>query len=148
MMPEADDYMPEADDYMPEAYNKYPTAKILLPNMGTITKAKVVGWKRDADGNPISRRNANPILDSHEYEVKFLDGATDVFTANIIAENLYSQVDAKGNLYSILEEIIDHKSNGTAVSKDDGYKTTKQGIWYPRRTTKGWKLLVSWKDGM
>ena len=34
------------------------------------------------------------------------------------------------------------------MSKDDGYKTTKQGIWHPQRSTKGWKLLVSWKDGM
>ena len=71
----------------------------------------------------------------------------DVFTANIIAENLYSQVDAEGNSYSILEEIIDHKSDGTAVSKDDRHETTNQGIWCLRRTTKGWKLLVSWKDG-
>jgi hypothetical protein len=69
-----------------------------------------------------------PILDSREYEVEFPDGATDVFTANIIAENLYSQVDSEGNSYSILEEIIDHKSDSTAVSKDDGYETTKQGI--------------------
>ena len=72
---------------------------------------------------------------------------TDVFTANIIAENLYSQVNSEGNSYSILEEIIDHKSDGTAVSKDDGYETTKQGIRRLWRSTKGWKLLFSWKDG-
>ena len=129
---EPDAVMPEADDYTPEAYDEYLTAEVLLPNMGTITKAKVVGWKRDADGNPVGRRNANPILDSREYEVEFPDGVTDVFTANIIAENLYSQVNSEGNSYSILEEIIDHKSDGTTVSKDDGYETTKQGIWHPR----------------
>ena len=48
----------------------------------------------------------------------------DVFTANISAENLYSRGDVEGNSYAILEEIIDHKSDGTAVSKDDGYETT------------------------
>jgi hypothetical protein len=115
--------------------------------MGTVTKAKVIGRKRDADGNPIGRRNTNPILDTREYEVEFADGATDVFTANMIAENLYSQVDSEGNSYSIMSEIIDHKSDGSAVSKDDGIETTKEGIERPRRTTKGWKLLVSWKDG-
>jgi hypothetical protein len=124
--------MPEADDYTPEAYDEYLTAEVLLPNMGTMTKAKVTGRKRDADGNPVGRRNANPILDSREYEVEFPDGATDVFTANIIAENLYSQVDAEGHSYSILEEIIDHKSDGTAVSKDDGFETTRQGAQRPR----------------
>jgi hypothetical protein len=38
--------MPEADDYTPELYEEYLTAEVLLPNMGTLTKAK---W--DADGN-------------------------------------------------------------------------------------------------
>jgi len=139
--------MPEADDYTPEKYDEYLTAEVLLPNMGTVTKAKVVGRKRDADGNPIGRRNVNPILDTREYVVEFPDGATDVYTANIIAENLYSQVDVEGNSYSIMSEITDHKSDGTAVSKDDGYETTRDGVRRPRRTTKGWKLLVSWSDG-
>jgi Reverse transcriptase (RNA-dependent DNA polymerase) len=82
-----------------------------------------------------------------EYEVEFQDGATDTFTANIIAKNLYSQVDSEGNSYSILDEIVDHKSDGTAVSKDDGYDVAKDKTPRPKRTTRGWKLPVSWKDG-
>jgi hypothetical protein len=139
--------MPEADDYTPEAYDEFLTAEVLLPSMGTVVKAKVVGRKRDADGNPIGKRNANPILDTREYEVEFPDGATDVFTANIIAENLYAQVDEEGNSYAIMHEITDHKKDGTAVSKDDGFITTMSGGTRPRQTTRGWKLLVSWKDG-
>jgi hypothetical protein len=139
--------MPEADDYTPEAYDEYLAAEVLLPNMGTVTKAKVIGRKRDADGNPVGRRNANPLLDTREYEVEFQDGATDNFTANIIAENLYSQVDSEGNSYSVLNEIVDHKSDRTAVMKDDGYEVTKDGLEHPKQTTRGWKLLVNWKDG-
>ena len=139
--------MPEADDFTPEAYDEYLTAEVLLPSMGTVVKAKVTGRKRDADGNPIGKRNANPILDTREYEVEFPDGATDVFTANIIAENLYAQVDEEGNSYAILHEITDHKKDGTAVNKDDGFVATKSGGTRPRQTTRGWKLLVSWKDG-
>ena len=37
--------MPEADNYTPEKYDKYLTAEVLLPNMGTVTKAKVVRRK-------------------------------------------------------------------------------------------------------
>lgn len=144
---ERDAEMPEADDYTPEAYDDYLTAEVLLPNMGTVVKAKVIGRKRDADGNPIGKRNTNPILDTREYEVEFPDGATDVFAANIIAENLYAQVDDEGNSYAILHEITDHKKDGTAVTKDDGYEVTKSGGPRPRHTTRGWKLLVSWKDG-
>jgi hypothetical protein len=40
--PEAE--MPEADEYMPEAYDEYLMAEVLLPNMGTVTKAKVIAW--------------------------------------------------------------------------------------------------------
>jgi hypothetical protein len=46
-----------------------------------------------------------------------------------------------------MHEITDHKKDGTAVSKDDGFIATKSGRTRPRQTTRGWKLLVSWKDG-
>ena len=139
--------MPEADEYTPEAYDEYLTAELLLPNMGTVVKAKVMGRKRDAVGNPIGKRHSNPMLDTREYEVEFPDGTTDVFTANIIAENLFAQLDDEGNSYSILSEIVDHRKDGSAASKDDLFVTTKTGVMRRRQTTKGWKLLISWKDG-
>ena len=46
-----------------------------------------------------------------------------------------------------MNKIIDHKSDGTAVSKDAGMVVTNSGQQQPRQTTRGWKLLVSWKDG-
>ena len=141
------DILHEADDFTPEAYDEYLMAEVLLPYMGEMTKAKVVGRKRNADGNPIVLRNANPLLDTRQYEVEFADGATDVFTANLIAENIYSQVDAEGNSYSIMSEIVDHESDGSVVKKDDRMEVTKDGSLRPRRTTKGWKLLVAWKGG-
>jgi hypothetical protein len=52
---DADAVMPEADDFTPEAFDEYLTAEVLLPNMGTIVKAKVTGRKRDVDGNPIGK---------------------------------------------------------------------------------------------
>jgi hypothetical protein len=61
------------------------TAEVLLPNMGTVTKAKVTQKKRDADGNPIGKHHSNPILNNRDYKVYFADGAMDVFLANIIA---------------------------------------------------------------
>ena len=41
------DAVPEANSFTPEGYNEFLTAEVLLPNMGEITKAKVVGRKRD-----------------------------------------------------------------------------------------------------
>jgi hypothetical protein len=98
---EPDSTMPESDDYTPEAYDEYLTAEVLLPNGGDVTRAKVIGRKRDADGNPAGRRHSNPILDTRKYKVQFPDGATDVFTANIIAESMYSQFDGDGHTSSL-----------------------------------------------
>ena len=141
------DAVPEADDFTPKAYDEYLTAEVLLPNMGEMTKAKVMGRKRDPDEKPVGLHNANPLLDTRQYEVEFADGATDVFTANLIADNLYSQVDEEGNSYSIMSEITDHKSDGSAVHRDDGMEVMIDGLTRPRRMTKGWKLLVAWKGG-
>jgi hypothetical protein len=49
---------------------------------------------------------------------------------------MYSQVDS----YSLLSEIFDHKSDDTAVRKDDGFEVTKDGQQRHRRTTRGWKV--------
>jgi hypothetical protein len=137
----------EADDYDYDAYDEYLTAEVLLPNGGEITKATVIARKRDRDGNPVGKRHENPLLDTREYEVEFPDGSSDVFTANLIAENMFSQVDAEGNSFSVMSEIIDHRKNGHAVSKDDGFVEMPNGTRKPRRTTQGWDLLVQWKDG-
>jgi len=137
----------DADDYTKESYYEYLTAQILLPQGGEMTKAKVTGRNRDAEGLPMGRRNRNPLLDSRLYEVEFPDGSTDAFTANIIAENMFSQVDDEGLAYSILDEVVDHRTNGHALSKDDGYFEDRNGKRHPRRTTKGWELEVEWRDG-
>ena len=82
------------------------------------------------------------------YEVEFPDGSTDTFSVNIIAENLFSQVDNEGHAYQIMKEVVDHRKNErTAVSKDDGMVRTRSGTLRPRITTSGWELLVEWMDG-
>lgn len=80
------------------------------------------------------------------YEVEFSDGQVLEYAANLIAENLYSQVDDEGHHQVMFEEIIDHKSDTSAVLPDDGW-TTLNGKKHRRITTKGWKLCVQWKDG-
>ena len=67
--------------------------------------------------------------------------------ANQKAENMYSQVDEEGQQYTLMSEIIDHKTDGKALSKDDGLYLDRYGKQQPRMTTRGWKLLVEWRDG-
>jgi hypothetical protein len=137
----------EADDYTPESLDEYLTAEVLLPTGGELLRGVVKARKHDADGNPVGTRHSNPILDTREYEVELPDGSINVYAANIIAENMYAQIDHEGREFLLMKEITDHKVDGNAVCKDDGFTTGKNGKRKPCMTTKGWKLLVSWKDG-
>jgi hypothetical protein len=138
--------MPEADEFDHDAFDKYVAAEVVIPKGDSLLYGKVLRRKRDNDGNLIGHAHANPVLDSSIYEVEFEDGRTEAYAANAIAEYLYAQVDDQGYQYLIIDEIIDHKKDGTALAADDGFVTVN-GRRCPRRTTKGWKLCVQWKDG-
>ena len=132
---------PKADEYMSEAYDEYLTAEVVLPHGGESTRAKVTAHKHDAMGRPIGKKaHGQPMLDTRMYEVEFPDSSTEAIMANLIAENLYSQVDAEGHTFSAIKEIIDH-------CKDDGYLVMKTGQWKWKCTTQGWDHLCELGDG-
>jgi hypothetical protein len=72
-------------------------------------------------------------MDTRVYKVEFSDGTMDEFHANVIAENLFSQVDSKGRQYILMKEISDHKKDGTAISKSDGWIIMPNGRIFERR---------------
>jgi hypothetical protein len=139
--------MGEADDYTADAFDAYLTAEVLLPRGGESHRGTVRRRAKDEDGKPIGKRASNPILDTRTYEVEFPDGSIDTLSANLIAENLYSQVDDEGRQYQLIDEIIDHRKDGSALQGDDGTYIDRAGKNQPKRTTRGWEILVSWKDG-
>jgi hypothetical protein len=137
----------DVDDYTPESYDEYLLAEILLPHDGEFKTARVRNRVKDKDGRPVGKRNANPLLDTREYEVEFPDGSVDALQVNLIAENMFSQIDNEGRSYAILQEIVDHRKNGHALTADDGFYTAKNGRRHAKQTTRGWEILVEWKDG-
>eukprot|EP00980_Cylindrotheca_fusiformis_P024635 scaffold12186_cov89-Cylindrotheca_fusiformis.AAC.1 len=78
-------------------------------------------------------------IQGSQYEVELPDGSTDEYFANTIAENIYAQVDSEGREQAIVKEIIDHKSDGNAIPKSQGFFRTSSGNMRPKRTTSGWK---------
>jgi hypothetical protein len=59
---------------------------------------------------------------------------------------MYAECDIEGRQYSLMEGIIDHRTDGHAVAPADMY--IKHGSNKKvRKTTKGWHLCVEWKDG-
>jgi hypothetical protein len=136
----------EIDDYDPDTYEGYITAQVLLPKGDEFQIGTVVRRRAGKDGNPVGKSDQNPIMDTRVYEVEFADGEVLEYAANIIAENLYSQVDSEGCRFVLLDSIVDHRKEPSATSKDDEF-VVKNGKQIRRMTTKGWKLCVQWKDG-
>jgi hypothetical protein len=64
---------------------------------------------------------------------------------NIIAKNMYSQVDEEGRQFNVLEEIIDHHQNKDAITPEDAFDVIN-GKRHPKRTTKGWQLCIRWHN--
>ncbi len=73
-------------------------AQLYLPHGDRTEIAKIVGRKRNADGNFIGRKHSNPMLDSRIYIVEFPDGEQQDVSFNVIAEHLFAQIDSEGNL--------------------------------------------------
>ena len=138
--------IPEPDDFEPEGYDAYVTSRVALPRGDRPEIATVLKRKRNAEGVPIGRSNGNPMLDTSVYEVQFEDGQVLEYSANVIAENLYSQVDEEGHHQVMMEEISDHRSDATAVKRSEG-TFTLNGKTHKKLTTRGWELCVTWKDG-
>ncbi|GAX20073.1 hypothetical protein FisN_1Lu447, partial [Fistulifera solaris] len=146
--PEPEEPRPDLDDYTPEAYDHYINSEIQLLVGGELRHGVVKRRVKNDDGIPIGSANENPILDTRYYEVEFPDGTVDSYSANIIAENLYAQIDDEGRMFAVLSEIVDHRKNGHAVSKENGFLPDGTGSNPSRKiTTRGWELLCEWKDG-
>lgn len=139
----------KADDAESEAdtYDQYIGAEVVLPNAADEKLMAKVRRKVHSDDRN-SGESYNPILDSSVYEVQFSDGTTDEIAANVIAECMLSQVDVEGHHFQILKEISDHKKNWDAIPVSEGFHTRKGSTHkVPKKTTRGWQLLVEWKDG-
>jgi hypothetical protein len=124
--PNADEYgdmiveeRPDDDDE--EAIDKYLNAELIL-DVGTNNerRGRVVKRSRGLDGEAIGRAHTNPLFDTREYDVEFTDGTREKYQANIIAENMFAQVDDEGYQYLILDEITDHRKDNSGISISDG----------------------------
>jgi hypothetical protein len=81
------------------------------------------------------------------YQVQFPEGQVEEYSANVIAQNLYSQLDSEGHRFVLLEDIIDYEKNEDAVPYENRFIISNNGNIHKRCTTKGWSLCVLWKDG-
>ena len=132
-----------------DVYDPYVNVEIGLPHgpEGERLRGHVRKRAIDDHNNPIGVAHDNPILDTRAYVVEFIDGDQQIITANIIAENILSQVDEDGHTLMLIDEILDHRTTDELLSGDDAFYTDRGGNKRIRRSTKGWEICVVWKDG-
>ena len=97
---------------------------------------KVVKRCTDEHNQPLGKKHNIPIFETRLYEVKFPDGSIHQYSANVLAENMLSQVDEEGFQYQFLESIINHRTNSTAIQKHNDVETVN-GKKANIKTTKG-----------
>jgi hypothetical protein len=131
------------DEPTPDSFDGYLNMEVGMPRGedGEIEHAIVKRRAIDQLGEPIGVSNANPMLDTRQYDVEYLDGTIETVTANLIAENILAQVDENGHRQLFLDEIIDHKFVGKNRSEEITARKRK------RYTQNDWEFCVVWKDG-
>ena len=67
----------------------------------------------------MGKHSDNPIPNTLMYDVEFPDGKIRPYTENVIADNIYAKADSEGIRTNIIDAIIDHCTDGLAVSKND-----------------------------
>jgi hypothetical protein len=96
---------PEANDE--EAVDRYLNMEL---RMGAGTDDQrwglVIKCAKGIGGEPVGHACANPFFDTREYEVEFTNGNIEQYAMNVIANNMYAQVDDKGNMFQLLDEIM------------------------------------------
>jgi hypothetical protein len=137
---------PDVDDV--DTYDQYLNAEFIIHRAdGETQRARVRKRVRTDGGQYVGRSHTNPLFDTREYECVLDDGSIERYTANIIAENLYSQCDSEGRSFRVLDAIIDHRRDNSAIAITDGFTISRNGNRTPKKTTRGWQLLCQWKDG-
>ena len=121
-----------------KTFDKYLSAKVMIPRGEDLAYGQVVGRKRDHSGQLVGRSNPNPLLDTAIYEIQFDDGKVEEYTANIVAESIYAQVDDEGYTLHLVDEIVGHTKDKTAVDLSESF-TGDGGTQKRRETTRGWK---------
>ena len=123
-------------------------AKVPISFGGEPVEGTVKRRKRDGNsGLLIGKLNPNPMLDTRVYEVEMPDSTYANYHANNIIENIHNSVDDDGHTIIIMDEILNHRSNESAINKRDGWVRTYNGASKGVITTKGWELKVQWMDG-
>ena len=119
-------------------FDAHTNAEVLMPQNGDVLQAvRIIGCSTDGEGNPIGQYDPNPMLNTRVYDVMFPDGAIQQYSANLIAESIYEDLDEDSYRYRLMDEVLDHQKTKDAIEKHYGVVVCKNGQSKKKITTKG-----------
>jgi hypothetical protein len=112
----------------------------------SMTIGRVTKCALGPNGTVAGTHDENPCLNTMICKVEFPGGQLKDCAANVIVENMLTQVDLDGHSLRMMEAMIDHqKDEAVAVPKTNKCVATSSGQKRLRKTV-GCSLLVKWAD--
>ena len=104
--------------------------ELALPKRGEpeTQVARITKRLRDANFLPIRKASDNHILDTRISDVEYADGKRSALSANLIAENMFAQIDEKENLHVLMDGITYHLFDDTSVKSHNEFVTTSSDV--------------------
>ena len=131
------DVKEDDDKFTPDSYDNYINMELALDQGGEQPEyARVKKLLKDNQGRPIGIESENTIINTRMYEVEYQDAHTVALAANIIAENIFAQVDDEGNRSILFDKIVDVRTDGTQVLQQDAFVNTSSRTQRRVTTTK------------
>ena len=110
------------------AYDRIINAEVALQLEEEVTTGKVTRRALGPDGQVAGTYDDNPFLNTIIYEVEFPDGQVKDYAANVIAENMLTQVDSDGFTLTMMDSIIDYeRDDAVVIPKSDAHVVTQSG---------------------
>jgi hypothetical protein len=97
------------------AYDKILRSGVCLQLGDNMTVGKVTKRAIGPDGNVAGTYDENSCLNLMIYEVEFPDGQLKEYAANVIVENVLTQVDSDGYSLTMMEAITDYQKDDTVA---------------------------------
>ena len=88
----------------------------------------------------------NPMLDTMVYQIEFAGAKLQKLTTNVIVESMYTQFDADGNEYLVLDLLVDYHQKNKVISLTD-QQISIWGTPVTGKTTADWKICYKCRYG-
>ena len=124
------------------SYDQYIGAEVVLPDRKGEKLIGKVSKRVRYDDTVAGEGNYNSMHGNSLYEAEYPYGMTEKLAANMISENILSQVESEGHHYRVLTEVTDQNNDDCAISKVNFFINSSSSNLHLKRTTRGWKLLV------